>query len=77
MTLEQAWNLLEFLNEEANRQSKNLWLSYDTNKAIRYQSACFRKNLLELDNDKQQMVQYWIENDDEFQDYFKCLSSHE
>ncbi len=77
MTLEQAWNLLGLLNEDANHQAKAFWLSNDISAAIRYQSACFRKNLSELDKDKQQLIRDWIKNDDEFQDYFKCLSGIE
>ena len=74
MTLEQAWHLLELLNEDANQKSKDLWLSADFNKAVCYQSFCFKKNLLELDETRQKSIQYWIEHDDEFLDYFKCLS---
>jgi hypothetical protein len=77
MTLEQAWNLLESLNDDANQKSKSIWLSNDISKAIRFQSSYFKHSLLELDNDKQQMIQYWIEKDDEFKDYFKCLSENE
>jgi len=77
MTLEQAWHLLELLNDDANQQSKDLWLSADLAKATRHQSACFRKSFLELDKNQQQLIQYWIEKDDEFQDYFKCLFADE
>jgi hypothetical protein len=73
MTLEQAWNILDSLNDRANHQSKDLWASEDIAKAVRYQSTCFKRNLLELDNNQQQFIQFWIEHDDEFQDYFKCL----
>jgi hypothetical protein len=77
MTLEQAWNLLGALNDDANHQSKDLWVSEDIAKATRYQSSCFKRNLLALDNNQQQLIQFWIENDDEFQDYFKCLVGDE
>ena len=77
MTLEQAWNLLELLNEDANRQASDLWSTNEIIKAIQFQSLCFKKGFLALDNNQQQMIQYWIENDDEFQDYFKCLSGDE
>jgi hypothetical protein len=77
MTLEQAWHLLELLNEDANQKSKDLWTSDNITAAIHYQSACFRKNLLELDNNQQQLIQHWINHDDEFQDYFKCLAGNE
>ena len=77
MTLEEAWNLLESLNVDANQQAKDLWISNDFNKAIQYQSSCFRKSFLKLDNNQQQLIQYWISTDDEFQDYFKCLSGDE
>jgi hypothetical protein len=77
MTLEQAWNLVESLSDDANQQSKNLWLSNDLGTAIRYQTMCFNKNFLKLDDAQQQIIRYWISNDDEFQDYFKCLSENE
>jgi hypothetical protein len=74
MTLEQAWNLLELLNDDANQKSKDLWQSADIIAAIHHQSGCFKKNFLELENAQQQLIQYWILKDDEFQDYFRCLS---
>ena len=77
MTLEQAWYLLESLNDDANQKSKDHWLTSDFANASRYQSACFRKSFLELDKNKQELIQYWIDTDDEFQDYFKCLSGGE
>lgn len=77
MTLEQAWNLLESLNDDANQKSKDLWRLDNVSAAIHYQSVCFKKNFLELDNNQQQLIQYWISKDDEFQDYFKCLSGDE
>lgn len=73
MTLREAWNLLELLNDNANEKSKHLWSS-NINEAIKYQSRCFRENILALDKSQQDQIQYWINNDDEFQDYFKCLS---
>lgn len=73
MTLEQAWYLLESLNDEANQKSKDQWCADDFANASRYQTACFRKSFLELDNNQQQLIQHWVETDDEFQDYFKCL----
>lgn len=77
MTLEQAWYLLELLNEEANQQSKDRWLTADVANASLYQSVCFRKSFLALDKNQQQLIQFWIEKDDEFQDYFKCLFGDE
>jgi hypothetical protein len=74
MTLKQAWNLIESLNYSANQQASELWLANNITEAISYQSACFRQKCLELDSSQQQLVQYWINHDDEFQDYFKCLS---
>jgi hypothetical protein len=77
MTLEQAWNLIEHLNYDANRRSKDLWLSYKFSEAVSFQAACFRKNFLDLDKTHQELIQHWINTDDEFQDYFKCLSGNE
>ena len=77
MTLEHAWIILESLNDDANQKAKDFWLSDNINKAICYQSACFRENFLKLDNNQRKLIQYWITKDDEFQDYFKCLSGDE
>lgn len=75
MTLEEAWNLIELLNDDANQKSKNFWNS-DISEAVRYQAVCFKENFLRLDKAQQNSIQYWIDNDDEFQDYFKCLSDY-
>jgi len=74
MTLEQAWTLIERLNDDANQKTKSLWMSTDFIKARHHQSAIFRKNFSELDSTQQRSIQYWIDSDDEFNDYFKCLS---
>lgn len=73
MTLEEAWKLLESLNEDANRESQQFWMSDNIKAAIRYQSACFRKNFLKLDKIQRQQIRLWITRDEEFQDYFRCL----
>lgn len=74
ISLQDAWNLLEYLNEDANQKTKDLWNSKDEEYAIQQQSACFRNNFLNLNNSQQMEIMYWLNNDDEFQDYFKCLS---
>lgn len=74
MTLENAWNLLESLNDDANKKSKDIWNS-DVDEAIRYQSSCFRENFLRLDKHQQKLIIGFIKTDDEFRDYFECLSS--
>jgi hypothetical protein len=74
ISLEEAWNLLESLNDDANQKTRDLWNSSNEQAAIHHQSECFRNNFLNLDNGKQQAIRYWINKDDEFQDYFKCLS---
>jgi hypothetical protein len=77
MTLDQAWIILESLNDDANQQARKFWASNNFDKAICYQSGCFRKNFLELDKEQKDLIQYWLSVDDEFQDYFKCLSGDE
>jgi hypothetical protein len=74
ISLEEAWSLLEILNDNANQKTRDFWNSVNEQEAIRQQSECFRNNFLNLDNSKQQAIRYWIYKDDEFQDYFKCLS---
>jgi hypothetical protein len=74
MTLEEAWKLLESLNEDANNQSHKFWMSDNIKAAIHYQTNCFRNNFFKLTNDQQHMLIYWLNRDDEFKDYVKCLA---
>jgi hypothetical protein len=74
ISLQDAWNLLESLNEDANQKTKDSWNSKDEQDAIQQQSACFRNSILNLDSYHRTAILYWLNNDDEFQDYFKCLS---
>jgi tRNA(Ile)-lysidine synthase TilS/MesJ len=77
MTLEEAWKLLESLNEDANQQSQQFWMSDNINEAIHYQSECFRNNFLKLETDQQYTIIYWLNRDDEFKDYVKCLAGND
>lgn len=74
ISLQDAWNLLESLNEDANQKTKDVWNSNNEQNAIQQQSDCFKNNFLKLDNALRTAILYWLNNDDEFQDYFKCLS---
>ena len=74
ISLQDAWNLLESLNEDANQKTKDSWNSKDEQDAIQQQSAYFRNNILNLDSYHRSAILYWLNNNDEFQDYFKCLS---
>jgi len=76
MTLENAWALLEVLNEFANNRSKDLWASNEIDKAINFQTECFRKSFSELNKTQQQQILQWIEEDHELRDYFECLSDN-
>jgi len=76
MTLEQAWKLLEFLNENANDESKILWMSSNIDRAANYQAECFRKSFSGLDKMQRLQIQKWIEQDAELRDYFECLSDN-
>jgi len=81
MSLEHTWILLESINDNANQKTQDSWnlatninLQHD---AIQAQSACFRnifKNLIEA---QRREILYWLYQDDEFQDYFKCLFGEE
>lgn len=74
MKLEEAWNLIECLNDKANHDSSKLWAT-DINQAIQYQNLRFQEYFLELDNTTQQSILYWLK-DDEFLDYFNSLSNN-
>lgn len=75
MNLEEAWKITETLNDIANQTSDSVW-NTDVEEAILYQSICFRKEFLELDISKQELICYWINKDDEFQDYFNSISNN-
>jgi hypothetical protein len=77
MTLEHAWIIVESLNDDANQKAKDFWRSDNIDTAVRYQADYFRKNFEELDKVQRDLIQHWINIDDEFQDYFKCLSAYE
>jgi len=77
ITLQTAWNILESLNEDANQKTKDIWNFKDEQDAIQQQSTCFRNNFLNLDSDHRTAILYWLNNDDELQDYFKCLSGND
>lgn len=75
MNLDEAWKITETLNNNANQESSGVW-ECDIEEAILYQSACFRKKFLELDINKQELICYWINKDNEFQDYFNSVSNN-
>jgi hypothetical protein len=77
ITLEEAWKILESLNDDANQCAKSIWESGNEKEAILKQSFYFRDIFLNLNNELRQLIVYWVEHDDEFQDYFKCLSGDE
>jgi hypothetical protein len=73
MTLEEAWKLLGSINDIANQLAVDQWAASDIEAAVTWQTIHFQKQLIELDKERQNAIQYWYNNDDEFQDYFKCL----
>lgn len=74
--LQTAWNLTESINEKANLQTYNAWTIKNYQNAVDLQAECFRNAFLDLAKQQQQDILYWYHNDDEFQDYFKCLSNN-
>jgi hypothetical protein len=77
ISLEQAWHILDSLNELSNQQTKDFWNRSNEQEAIHQQSICFRNNFLNLDKSEQEAIRYWIIQDDEFQDCFKCFSGND
>ena len=74
--LQTAWNLIESINENANRRTHNDWTVQNYLKAIELQSECFRNLILELSTQQKKGILHWYNTDDEFKDYFKCLSNN-
>lgn len=74
ITLHEAWNLLDSLNDDANSKATSFWNSIDWQQAMLQQTFHFKNNFLNLDNFQKQSILFWIKNDDEFRDYFECLS---
>lgn len=77
LTLEKSWNLLDNLNDRANKIVEDVWSSNDINSAIDCQTTHIRKFFLELDEIQRYSIQYWIRHDDEFLDYVECLLGEE
>lgn len=72
ISLQETWILVETLNDQANRQTS--WK--DIEQAILIQSEYFKNSVNELDNDHRLAIKYWLQHDDEFCDYFNCLSNN-
>lgn len=72
ISLQETWNLIETLNDQANQQT--CWK--DIEQAISSQAEYFKNSVKQLDNDKQIAIKYWLQHDDEFCDYFNCLSNN-
>ena len=70
ISLQETWILVETLNDQANQQTS--WK--DIEQAILNQSEYFKNSVQQLDNDSQLAIKYWLQQDDEFYDYFNCLS---
>lgn len=77
MNLEKTWKLVESINNKANQESQAYWLSNNIDNAVCYQTECFRNNFLKIEISQQQAIIYWFKNDDEFQDYVKCLAGND
>jgi|TARA_B110000914_G_scaffold170790_1_gene151464 hypothetical protein len=72
INLQEAWKLVETLNDRANQQTS--W--EDIDQAISMQSQYFKNSVEQLDNDSQLAIKYWLQQDAEFYDYFNCLSNN-
>ena len=72
ISLQETWILVETLNDQANQQTS--WK--DVEQAILIQSEYFKNSITQLDNDNQLAIKYWLQHDDEFCDYFNCLSNN-
>jgi len=72
ISLQETWILVETLNDQANQQTS--WK--DIEQAILNQSEYFKNSVQQLDNDSQLAIKYWLQQDDEFYDYFNCLSNN-
>lgn len=73
LTLNQTWQLLYSINEKANL---SVWTNNQIDSihdAVNLQSTVFRNCYFQLDNEQQKSICFWLEKDDEFQDFFKCL----
>lgn len=75
ISLQDTIVLLENINEDANNETQQFWGDFCQSKAISKQAEYFKKGILDLDIPSKKSIIYWYSHDDEFQDYFKCLSS--
>lgn len=72
ISLQETWILVETLNDQANQQTS--WK--DIEQAILIQSDYFKNSVQQLDDDSQLAIKYWLQQDDEFHDYFNCVSNN-
>ena len=72
ISLQEAWILVEELNDQANQQTN--WK--DIEQAILNQSEYFKNSITQLDDGSRLAIKYWLQQDDEFYDYCNCLSNN-
>jgi len=86
-TIEEAWNIIEELNDEAHNQAWNTWAQadelmeseneddWDTAETVREdasfeQAEYFRDGWFDLSDEDQQLVEHWLEHDEDFREQF-------
>jgi hypothetical protein len=80
-TLEEAQEIVERLNDDAHEQAWDSWAAADREDdqeaaeemredASSEQAEYFRDGWYELDLDDQDLVQYWLDNDEDFREQF-------
>lgn len=93
-TLTEAFELIEYLNEQAHDEAYDSWAAADelmdsadeddweTAEEMREdasleQSEYFRENVEAADAEERELIEYWLENDDDFRETFRDWYGHE
>jgi hypothetical protein len=89
-TLEQVYEIVETLNEEAHQDAWDSWMSADEaeqndsdlaeelrEEASQEQATYFREGFYHLDDSDRDAVIHWLKHDDDFAEQFRDWFGHE
>lgn len=91
-TLDEIWDLVESLNNEAHNDAWDSWVQADEAEtsddedadpeylrelASDEQAEYFRNSVADLDPEDRAAIQHWIANDDTFSEQFRCYYGYD
>jgi hypothetical protein len=93
-TIEEAWDIIESLNDDAHNQAWDTWVESDNlmesddeadweaaedlrEQASLEQAEYFRDAWYDLSNEDQELIEYWLERDEDFREQFSTYFGQE